>query len=88
MSMNSVCNTRLEPHADHLDRPAWLERLSTWRDAWLNRRRLARLLSYDDHLLADMGYRRIDLTDAMAVPTRAEAEALLQQRKEERRRTG
>lgn len=86
--MNSVCNTTLEPHAEHLQRPVWIEALSVWLATWQQRRRLARLLDYDDHLLADMGHRRSDLLDALALPFSADAQALLQQRKDERRRTG
>lgn len=88
MSMNSVCNTTLEHHADHLDRPGWWEKIRTFVVAWQRRRRIARLLDYDDHLLEDMGHRRSDLLEALALPIAADAQLLLSQRKEERRRTG
>ena len=88
MSMNSVCNTTLEHHTDHLGRPAWLEKLQALLVAWQRRRRIARLLDYDDHLLEDMGHRRSDIVEALALPISVDARALLLQRKEERRRTG
>lgn len=88
MSMHTVCNTTLASHADHLQSPAWLKSLKNSWHAWQRRRRIALLLAYDDHILADMGYRRIDLYDALALPFHADGAELLQQRKEERRRTG
>jgi len=88
MSMNSVCNTTLEQHAQHLNRPAWLENIKARLVAWQRRRRIARLLDYDDHLLEDMGHRRSDLLEALALPIDVDAQPLLLQRKEERRRTG
>lgn len=88
MSLNTVCNTTLAQHADHLNRPAWLDTAQAWLTAWKRRRRIARLLDYDDHLLDDMGHRRADLLDALQLPVKADVEGFLQQRKNERRRTG
>ncbi|PTY36070.1 hypothetical protein BGP77_01760 [Saccharospirillum sp. MSK14-1] len=88
MSMNSVCNSTLEPQVGHLHRPVWLEKLQRRLVCWQRRRRMARLLDYDDHLLEDMGHRRSDLLEALALPMDVDARALLSQRKEERRRTG
>lgn len=88
MSLNSVCNTTLEHQADHLQRPVWLQKTQAYLAGWQRRRRIARLLDYDDHLLEDMGHRRSDLLEALTLPMREDAQALLQQRKDERRRTG
>lgn len=42
--------------------PIWLTEAISARIAnWRRRRRIRRLLKYDDHLLEDLGYRRTDL---------------------------
>lgn len=43
---------------------AWLR--ATWR-AWRNRRQVARLLSFDDRSLRDIGLTRSDVTGALAL---------------------
>ena len=55
--------------------------LSAWLHAWHRRREFkwlaTRLLTYDDHMLDDMGYAREDLLAAIELPLRMDAKRLL-----------
>lgn len=57
-------------------------------DAWRFRRKLIRLLDYDDHMLEDMGHTRAELMMAIRLPLGANARKALRGWKAERHRTG
>lgn len=52
--------------------------------AWVRRRRLLRLLDYDDHILDDIGYTREELLWAASLPLKVNAHEILRQRRERR----
>lgn len=56
--------------------------------AWKYRRSLARLLDYNDHMLADMGLTRGDLYMALDLPLTADVKKALNQWRAERQITG
>jgi len=49
--------------------------------AWRNRRCMRQLLTYDDHILADIGFRRKDLCWALQLPLTTDAAEALRQRR-------
>ncbi|MFC3286174.1 hypothetical protein [Litchfieldella rifensis] len=55
-----------------------------WIRAWRRRRRLLRLLDYDDHMLDDMGHTRQDLLWAAHLPLKEDAHRILRQLREQR----
>ncbi len=66
--------------------PLWLiNTLENWFKAWSRRRKLLRLLDYDDHILEDMGYTRRDLLWAAQQPLKVDARLVLQQQREKQR---
>ncbi len=77
----------------HLYMPAmpplgWIRALRQRLDAWAYRRKLRRLLDYDDHMLDDMGHTRTELMMAINLPLKENARKVLRQWRDERRRTG
>ncbi|OBS09440.1 DUF1127 domain-containing protein [Acidihalobacter prosperus] len=69
----------------HPWRMALHRRIALWLDIRRQRRMLEQLLTYDDHLLDDLGYHRQDLLDALALPWHADALARLAHWREARR---
>ncbi|MFN3880446.1 MAG: hypothetical protein ACK4L8_03345 [Nitrincola lacisaponensis] len=59
--------------------------IEVWFKAWNRRRKLLRLLDYDDHMLEDMGYTRDDLLWAARQPLKVDARLVLQQQREKQR---
>ncbi|WP_417585533.1 hypothetical protein [Nitrincola sp.] len=59
--------------------------IENWFKAWSRRRKLLRLLDYDDHMLEDMGYTRRDLLWAARQPLKVDARHVLQQQREKHR---
>ena len=59
--------------------------IENWFKAWGRRRRLLRLLDYDDHMLEDIGYTRDDLLWAAQQPLKVDARLILQQQRERQR---
>ncbi len=57
-------------------------------DAWAFRRKMKRLLDYDDHILDDMGHTRAELMMAIKLPLKENARKVLRQWRDQRRRTG
>jgi uncharacterized protein YjiS (DUF1127 family) len=60
---------------------------SAWR-AWSNRRRLADLSEFDDHMLADLGLTRGDLRQALDLPFAHDPSLALQRRALQNRSRG
>lgn len=89
----STDSRRQRDTAPHLYMPAmpplglirWLYRRL---DAWRFRRKLIRLLTYDDHMLDDMGHTRAELMMAIQLPLNANAREALRVWKAERRSNG
>ena len=65
-----------------------LAAVGTWLRAWRRRqefnRLVARLLTYDDHQLDDLGYARQDLLTAIDLPLKMDAQRLLARWRERR----
>ena len=66
----------------------WIRWLQQRWEARAYRRKLRRLLDYDDHMLDDMGHSRAELTMAIKLPLQADARKALRRWRAERRRTG
>lgn len=66
----------------------WIRWLQQKWEARAYRRKLKRLLDYDDNLLDDMGHSRAELTMAIKLPLEADARKALRRWRAERRRTG
>lgn len=62
--------------------------IKTWKQAWSRRRKLTRLLKYDDHMLDDMGYSRAELLGVVHLPLKTDAHKVLREWRELRRKTG
>lgn len=61
-------------------------RFAAWRESYDRRQRLINLLSYDDHMLDDMGYTRADLEQVAKLPLHTDAHQILRQLSEQRRK--
>lgn len=69
--------------------PLWLlDSARSLFQSWQYRRKLARLLSYDDHMLEDMGYTRAELLMAIELPLKQDPRPQLKAWKALRRQTG
>lgn len=66
----------------------WIRWLQQSWEARAYRRKLRRLLDYDDHMLDDMGHSRAELKMALNLPLQADARRALRRWRAERRRTG
>lgn len=65
----------------------WIRWLRQRLDAWALRRKLKRLLDYDDHMLDDMGHTRAELMMAIGLPLKADVRKALRRWQAERRLT-
>lgn len=66
----------------------WIRWIHNRLGAWRFRKKLQRLLDYDDHMLDDMGHTRGELIMALKLPLKEDARQALLVWKAERRRTG
>jgi uncharacterized protein YjiS (DUF1127 family) len=63
-----------------------IQAIRQWYERYDRRQRLVYLLSYDDHLLDDMGYTRADLKMVSKLPLSTDAHQILKELSDQRRR--